>query len=73
MKRDERSWSRRLLYSDPCPGPGDAVELRRWGTVIRRGVVEAVMPDSSGFWLTADGVEHREFVHRQDDETQIWI
>ncbi|MEA5456906.1 hypothetical protein SPF06_19460 [Sinomonas sp. JGH33] len=69
----QSSSPRRMLPSDPCPRTGDSVELRRWGFAARRGVVEDVMPDSSGFWLAADGVEHRMFVSIPDEESQIWI
>lgn len=73
MRAVQRSSPRRMLPSDPCPSIGDSVELRRWGFAPRRGVVEDVMPDCSGFWLGADGVEHRMFVSILDEESQIWI
>jgi hypothetical protein len=53
------------------PAPGEHVELRRPGSDVRRGVIEAVMRDNSGFWLAADGVEPRVFVSRDDKEQSI--
>jgi hypothetical protein len=41
---------------------GELVEVRVSGHLYRRGVVDDVMPDASGFWLAADGVLMREFI-----------
>jgi hypothetical protein len=39
---------------------GAPVEIRRNGTTVRAGTVEAVMPDSSLLWIEADGACGRE-------------
>lgn len=62
-RRDQTGW---------LPNPGDIVELRRWGITLRRGTVEAVMPDRSGFWLAARGVDERAFIHHAYDDLEIW-
>lgn len=53
------------------PSPGKRVEVRRSGCDVRRGVIEAVMRDKSGFWLASDGVEPRVFVLLDDKEQTI--
>jgi hypothetical protein len=53
------------------PVAGERVEVRRPGHEVRRGVIGAVMKDTSGFWLAADGVEPREFVILADKEQRI--
>lgn len=55
------------------PAPGKHIELRTPGCGKRRGVIEAVMNDHSGFWLAADGAEPRVFVFLDDNEQSIWI
>ncbi len=55
------------------PAPGKQVELRTPGCGKRRGVIEAVMKDHSGFWLAADGAEPRVFVFLDGNEQSIWI
>lgn len=42
--------------------PGKYVEVKTSRAGTRRGIIEAVMKDKSGFWLAADGVEPRVFV-----------
>ncbi|MCH6472390.1 hydroxypyruvate isomerase family protein [Sinomonas terrae] len=54
-----------------CPEAGAAVELCRGGFLVRRGIVETVMPDRSGFWLAAEGVEPRAFVHLDYQDVEI--
>lgn len=51
---------------------GDVIELRRNGTVIRRGTVDAVMYDGSGLWLAATGADHRKFLAK-DDSLEVWV
>ncbi|MGO4145681.1 hypothetical protein AB4Y77_11395 [Paenarthrobacter sp. YAF11_1] len=43
---------------------GSIVEVREAGRLYRRGWVEHVMADASGFWLARDGVATREFIHK---------
>jgi hypothetical protein len=55
------------------PEPNDFVELRRRGTLVRTGRVEAIMPDGSGFWLAPHGPDQRRYVHLSDEEDlEIW-
>lgn len=60
-----------LSSSGWLPTPGQWVEVRQPGCEVRRGVIEAVMKDNSGFWLAADGVEPRVFVHLHDQKQSI--
>lgn len=61
-----------LTGSSWVPKPGERVEVRTTsGRDVRRGVIEAVMTDNSGFWLAADGVEARAFVLLDDKEQSI--
>ena len=60
-----------LTSSGWVPKPSERVEVRRTGSDIRRGVIEAVMKDNSGFWLAADGVEPRVFVLLDDQKQGI--
>lgn len=53
------------------PMPSELVEVRRLGHKVRRGVIETVMKDKSGFWLAADGVEPRLFVLLHDQKQTI--
>ncbi|OOP63089.1 hypothetical protein BMF89_07740 [Arthrobacter sp. SRS-W-1-2016] len=62
-----------LISSSWRPASGERVQVRRSGCDVRRGVVEAVMNDNSGFWLAADGVEARVFVLLRDTEQIIGI
>jgi hypothetical protein len=45
---------------------GQYVEIRLNGKTIRSGTVEAVMPDDSILWLSADGPNTREMIQRID-------
>lgn len=42
---------------------GTVVEVKDGALLHRRGLVEDAMADASGFWLAADGVSAREFIH----------
>ncbi|GAB2732428.1 hypothetical protein GCM10027090_00340 [Sinomonas soli] len=53
------------------PEVGQVVEVRRRGTVRRSGSVDAVMPDGSGFWLAADGLNTRAFVFSQESDVEV--
>ena len=44
--------------------PAARVDVYMNGTHYRRGVVDDVMPDASGFWLAAEGAALREFIDR---------
>ena len=51
--------------------PGEYVELRTSRGGTRRGIIETIMKDKSGFWLAADGVEPRVFVPLEEKEQSI--
>lgn len=55
------------------PVRGELVELRQWGNPLRCGVVDSVMPDSSGFWIGAHGANQRLFVHLDYDDLEVWV
>lgn len=52
---------------------GDVVELLLHGRTLRTGAVEAVMPDGTGFWLAADGIDTRLYVHTREDGLELRI
>lgn len=43
---------------------GQRVEIRKDGSLLRTGIVDAVMPDNSILWLSAEGPWPREMVER---------
>jgi ribosome maturation factor RimP len=45
---------------------GQHVEVQLNGKIIRAGTVEAVMPDDSILWISADGVDTREMFEKVD-------
>ncbi|HEX6032782.1 MAG TPA: hypothetical protein VFY83_00060 [Anaerolineales bacterium] len=45
---------------------GQRVEIWKDGTLVRKGTVEAVMPDSSVLWISAEGASPRQMVFRHD-------
>jgi hypothetical protein len=51
--------------------PGENIEVRTPRTGTRRGVIETVMKDNSGFWLAAHGVEPRVFVPLEEQGLTI--
>lgn len=51
---------------------GAPVEIRRNGTTVRSGTVEAVMSDSSLLWIQADGARGRE-LFAAADTYEVWI
>ncbi|MCH6472494.1 hypothetical protein [Sinomonas terrae] len=63
----------RAGFDEWAPEPGAFVELRSGGAIIRAGRIEAVMPDASGFWLGADGLDTRQYVGLSSDCPEIWI
>jgi hypothetical protein len=36
------------------------VEVRRYGQIVRTGIVDNVMPDSSALWIAAEGIQPRQ-------------
>ncbi|MDQ0618346.1 hypothetical protein [Arthrobacter globiformis] len=45
---------------------GQRVEVWRGGKLVRKGTVEAVMPDDSLLWISAEGISPRRMISRQD-------
>ncbi|MDQ0616653.1 hypothetical protein QFZ33_000677 [Arthrobacter globiformis] len=45
---------------------GQRVEVWRSGRLVRKGTVEAVMPDDSLLWISAEGNLLRQMISRQD-------
>lgn len=45
---------------------GQHVEIRKNGRFLRSGTVDAVMPDNSILWLSAEGPWPREMVEKSD-------
>lgn len=43
---------------------GETVEVRLGKSLYRVGLVDEVMPDASGVWLAADGLQSREFIEK---------
>ena len=54
------------------PMSGDAVELRL-GTTVRTGTVETVMPNGTGFWIAAHGIDTRLYIHVDEHGPQLRI
>jgi hypothetical protein len=51
---------------------GAPVEITRRGTLIRAGIVEDAMQDSSLLWVAADGVQGRELFSAADNY-EVWV
>lgn len=45
---------------------GQRVEIWKDGKCVRRGIVEAVMPDDSLLWISAEGMSPRQIIGRYD-------
>lgn len=54
------------LQTDWRRALGQLVEIRLQGQILRTGIVEAVMPDQSILWISAEGHHPREMVERAD-------
>jgi hypothetical protein len=48
------------------------VEVRQDGKVLRNGMVEDVMPDSSALWLAADAEHPRQLFEACQDH-EVWV
>jgi hypothetical protein len=57
--------------SDWCRTPGEIVEIRSGDKVLRRGQVDATMPNGTGLWLSADGAHLRTYIDK-DDGFELW-
>lgn len=51
---------------------GALVEVRKNGTVVREGLVEDVMPDSSALWIAADGLTGRVLIEAAEGH-EVWV
>lgn len=51
---------------------GTPVEIRKNRRLVRVGIVDAAMPDSSVLWLAADSTEGRT-LYAADDGYQAWV
>lgn len=45
---------------------GQIVEIRVNGRPVRAGTIEAVMPDNSILWISADGADSRQMLAKAD-------
>ena len=59
-------------YQDWNRLTGIPVEIRQYGRVVRAGVVDDVMPDSSVLWLLADSSQGRTLYSAAED-FEVWI
>ncbi|WP_437773390.1 hypothetical protein [Arthrobacter sp. KNU40] len=50
---------------------GNNVEVRLAGKLYRRGVADMAMPDASGIWVAADGIQGREYIDKASG-FEIW-
>lgn len=54
------------LQTDWQPLIGQCVEVRHDGRITRTGTVDAVMPDDSILWISAEGAYQRKMIERTD-------
>lgn len=48
------------------------VEIRQEGAVVRTGVVDDAMPNSSALWIAADGVDRRQMFEVSRGH-EVWV
>ncbi len=51
---------------------GALVQVRQDGKVVREGLVEDVMPDSSALWISADGLNGRVLIEAAEGH-EVWV
>ncbi|MFE4834528.1 hypothetical protein ACFRAU_07580 [Arthrobacter sp. NPDC056691] len=51
--------------------PGEIVEIHAGGELLRRGEVDEVMPNGTGFWLLADGAHLRTYIDKAEG-FELW-
>jgi hypothetical protein len=51
---------------------GLVVEVRREGAVVREGLVDAAMADSSALWIAADGFQDRVLIEAAEGY-EVWL
>ncbi len=59
-------------YHDWTRLVGTPVEIRKDLSIVRAGIVDDVMPDSSALWLASDGSNGRELFAAAEGY-QVWI
>lgn len=60
---ESQNWSRLV---------GATVEIRRDKRLVRTGIIEHVMPDSSALWIAADATNQRA-IFCSADAFEVWI
>lgn len=56
------------LQSDWQRTVGQRVEIWNNGKLVSKGIVEAVMPDDTLLWISADGASSRQMIFRCDGD-----
>lgn len=51
---------------------GAIVEVRKGGRIVREGLVDDVMPDSSALWIAGDGSTNRVLIEAAEGY-EVWI
>ena len=51
---------------------GARVEVRKQGAVVREGLVDDAMPDSSALWIAADGFTNRVLIEAAEG-FEVWV
>lgn len=51
---------------------GALVEVRKDGTIVREGLVDDVMPDSSALWIAGDGSTNRVLIEAAEGY-EVWV
>mgnify|MGYP003113819627 CR=1 FL=1 len=51
---------------------GARVEVRKHSAVVREGLVDDAMPDSSALWIAADGSTSRELIEAAEGY-EVWV
>ena len=51
---------------------GALVEVRKHGAVVREGLVDDAMPDSSALWIAADGFTNRVLIEAAEGY-EVWV
>ncbi|MEV8042115.1 hypothetical protein [Arthrobacter sp. NPDC080082] len=51
---------------------GAFVEIRKDGALVRKGLVDAVMPDSSALWIAAEGLSSRGLIDAAEGY-EVWV
>lgn len=60
------------IHSDWSSLVGTLVEVRRDGQLLRKGLVDAAMADSSVLWLAADVLHSRSLIEASEGY-EVWV